>query len=33
VAVLLSKDRRRIRWATVGWGLLLQFALGWLVIS
>jgi CNT family concentrative nucleoside transporter len=33
VAFLLSKDKRRIRWATVGWGLVLQFALGWLVIS
>jgi CNT family concentrative nucleoside transporter len=33
VAVLLSKDRKKIRWATVGWGLVLQFALGWLVIS
>ena len=33
VAYLLSKDRSKIRWATVGWGLFLQFALGWLVIS
>ncbi|MEO6325727.1 MAG: nucleoside transporter C-terminal domain-containing protein [Thermoanaerobaculia bacterium] len=33
VAFLLSKDRSKIRWATVGWGLVLQFALGWLVIS
>jgi concentrative nucleoside transporter, CNT family len=33
IAILLSKDRKRIRWATVGWGLVLQFALGWLVIS
>jgi CNT family concentrative nucleoside transporter len=33
VAVLLSKDRKRIRWATVGWGLVLQFALGGLVIA
>lgn len=29
----LSHDRKRIRWATIGWGVVLQFALGWLVIS
>ncbi|HKC24423.1 MAG TPA: NupC/NupG family nucleoside CNT transporter [Thermoanaerobaculia bacterium] len=33
LAFALSKDRKRIRWSTVGWGLVLQFALGWLVIS
>lgn len=33
LATLLSKNRNRIRWATVGWGLVLQFALGWIVIS
>jgi len=33
IGFLLSKDRKRIRWSTVGFGLLLQFALGWLVIS
>ncbi|MCL4806669.1 MAG: NupC/NupG family nucleoside CNT transporter [Thermoanaerobaculia bacterium] len=29
----LSRDRKRIRWATVGLGVVLQFSLGWLVIS
>ena len=29
----LSRDRKAIRWATIGWGVVLQFALGWLVIS
>ena len=29
----LSHDRKRIRWATIVWGVVLQFALGWLVIS
>jgi CNT family concentrative nucleoside transporter len=29
----LSRDRKSIRWATIGWGVVLQFALGWLVIS
>ncbi|MBK9372218.1 MAG: NupC/NupG family nucleoside CNT transporter [Holophagales bacterium] len=29
----LSHDRKRIRWATIAWGVVLQFALGWLVIS
>ncbi len=30
---VLSRDRKRIRWATVGLGVVLQFTLGWLVIS
>ena len=29
----LSRDRKSIRWATIAWGVVLQFALGWLVIS
>lgn len=33
LAWALSKNRSKIRWATVGWGLVLQFALGWVVIS
>lgn len=33
VAWLLSANRNRIRWQTVLWGLVLQFALGWIVIS
>ncbi len=33
VAWLLSSDRKRVRWATVVWGLVLQFTLGWLVIT
>ena len=33
VAFLLSKNRSRIRWATIGWGVVLQFFLGWLVIT
>ncbi len=32
-AWLLSRNRSRVRWATVLWGVALQFALGWLVIS
>ena len=27
----LSRDRKRIRWATIGWGVVLQFALGWVL--
>ena len=30
---LLSKDRKAIRWATVVWGLVLQFTLGYIVIA
>jgi len=30
---LLSRSRKHIRWATIVWGVILQFALGWLVIS
>ena len=33
VAVLLSKNRSKIRWSTVAWGVVLQFALGGLVIA
>jgi CNT family concentrative nucleoside transporter len=33
VGWLLSANRDRIRWKTVLWGLVLQFALGWIVIS
>ncbi len=33
IGVLLSKDRKAIRWATVLWGLVLQFTLGYIVIS
>ena len=33
LAALLSKNRKAIRWRTVLWGLVLQFTLGWLVIS
>jgi CNT family concentrative nucleoside transporter len=33
IGFLLSKDRKRIRWSTVVWGVVLQFALGWLVIA
>ena len=33
VAILLSKNRSRIRWSTVAWGVVLQFALGGLVIA
>ena len=33
VAVLLSKNRSKIRWPTVIWGVILQFALGGLVIA
>ena len=29
----LSRNRKAIRWSTIVWGVILQFALGWLVIS
>jgi len=33
IGYLLSRDRKAIRWATIVWGVVLQFILGWLVIS
>jgi CNT family concentrative nucleoside transporter len=33
IAWLCSSDRRRVRWRVVGWGLLLQFALGVLLLK
>ena len=33
IAYALSQNRDKIRWKTVGWGLVLQFALGGLVIA
>ncbi len=32
-AFALSRNRKAIRWPTIVWGVILQFALGWLVIS